>query len=120
MHLRCLAPANRRRLIMNPSDIPAPKSRSLPARRLALLAGVAGLGAAVLFTAPGFLPPGSLPGVALAQNLTEQARKLPQPIGFADIVEKVKPAVIWVRVRVENPRTSLNRENPFPQGSPMD
>jgi serine protease Do len=104
---------------MNPSDIPAYKSR-LSARRLVLLASVAGLGAAVLFTAPGFLPQGSLPGVAHAQNLTEQARKLPQPIGFADIVEKVKPAVISVRVRVETPRTSLNRENPFPQGSPMD
>src|SRR4051794_12461171 len=106
---------------MNPSDSPAPKSRLLPARRLAMLGGVAGLGAAVLFTAPGFVPQGSLPGAAYAQNLTEQARKLPQPIGFADIVEKVKPAVISVRVRVENnPRLSLNRDNPFPQGSPMD
>src|SRR3954452_8889921 len=106
---------------MNPSDIPAPKSRSLPARRLALLAGFAGLGATVLFTAPGFLPQGSLPGIAHAQNLTEQARKLPQPIGFADIVEKVKPAVISVRVRIENSRTSTtNSENPFPKGSPMD
>jgi len=106
---------------MNPSAPPAPKSRLLPARRLAMLGGVAGLGAAVLFTAPGLVPQGSLPGAAYAQNLTEQARKLPQPIGFADIVEKVKPAVISVRVRVENnPRLSLNRENPFPQGSPMD
>src|SRR4051795_5246456 len=116
MHLRCLAPANRRRLIMNPSDISAPKSRFLPARRLALLAGVAGLGATVLFTAPGFLPQSGLPGIAHAQNLTEQARKLPQPIGFADIVEKVKPAVISVRVRIENSRTSTtNSENPFPK-----
>jgi serine protease Do len=105
---------------MNPSDTPAHKSRLFPARRLALLASVAGLGAAVLFTGPGFLPQGSLPGIAHAQNLTEQARKLPQPVGFADIVEKVKPAVISVRVRVENPRLSLNRDNPFPQGSPMD
>ena len=105
---------------MNPSDTPAPKSRFLPGRRLALLAGVAGLGAAVLFTAPGFLPQASLPGIAHAQNLTEQARKLPQPVGFADIVEKVKPAVISVRVRIENARTTSNSENPFPQGSPMD
>jgi serine protease Do len=106
---------------MNPSDSPAPKSRLLPARRLAMLGGVAGLGAAVLFTAPGFIPQGSLPGAAYAQNLTEQAHKLPQPVGFADIVEKVKPAVISVRVRVENnPRLSLDRDNPFPQGSPMD
>src|SRR4051794_22751617 len=106
---------------MNPSDSPAPKSRLLPARRLAMLGGVAGLGAAVLFAAPGFNPQGSLPGAAYAQNLTEQARKLPQPIGFADIVEKVKPAVISVRVRIENSRTSTtNSENPFPKGSPMD
>src|SRR3954452_10779784 len=105
---------------MNPSDISAPKSRFLPGRRLALLAGVAGLGATVLFTAPGFLPEASLPGIAHAQNLTEQARKLPQPMGFADIVEKVKPAVISVRVRIENARTTSNSENPFPKGSPMD
>jgi serine protease Do len=38
---------------------------------------------------------------AIAQNLTEQARKMPAPVGFADIVEKVKPAVISVRVKVD-------------------
>ena len=44
-----------------------------------------------------------------------------RPVGFADIVEKVKPSVISVRVKVENPRTSLNTEDlPFPPGSPME
>ena len=38
---------------------------------------------------------------ALAQNLSEQAHKLQAPVGFADIVEKVKPAVISVRVKVD-------------------
>jgi serine protease Do len=38
---------------------------------------------------------------ALAQNLTEQAKKVAAPVGFADIVEKVKPAVISVRVKLD-------------------
>jgi serine protease Do len=86
------------------------------------MAGVAGLGAAVLFASPGFAPQVSFPTIAAAQNLTEQASKLPQPIGFADIVEKVKPAVISVRVRVDasNSRVGSRGAAPFPQGSPMD
>ena len=43
------------------------------------------------------------------------------PIGFADIVEKVKPAVISVRVKSEaTPQLSSDRELPFPKGSPME
>jgi serine protease Do len=38
---------------------------------------------------------------ALAQNLTEQAHKLNAPVGFADIVAKVKPAVMSVRVKMD-------------------
>jgi serine protease Do len=85
---------------MNPSVFPAPnppkKSRLLSARRLALLATtIAGLGVAALVIAPNFNLNG-YPG-ALAQNLTEQAHKMPAPVGFADIVAKVKPAVMSVR-----------------------
>ncbi len=74
---------------------PRPR-RVLAARRLVLLASVAGLGAAVLFTGPGTPPVGlpSFPAVAHAQNAQ-------RPVGFADIVEKVKPAVISVRVKVD-------------------
>ena len=43
-----------------------------------------------------------------------------RPVGFADIVEKVKPAVISVRVRVEGPQLSSSQSSPFPQGSQMD
>jgi serine protease Do len=86
---------------MNPSVIPAPKSRVLSARRVILLATtIASLGAAALVVAPGLNLQGGYPA-ALAQNLTEQAHKLQAPVGFADIVEKVKPAVISVRVKVD-------------------
>jgi serine protease Do len=78
------------------ASVPAPKSRILSARRLVLLAGVAGLGATVLLGGPGFLPQPtnpSLSAVAYAQGVQ-------RPMGFADIVDKVKPAVISVRVKV--------------------
>jgi serine protease Do len=90
---------------MKPSVIPAPgtltKSRVLSARRFVLLATtIASLGAAVLVVAPGLNLPAGYPA-AFAQNLSEQAHKLQAPVGFADIVEKVKPAVISVRVKVD-------------------
>src|SRR5664280_749153 len=98
---------------MNPSVIPAPKSRVLSARRVILLATtIASLGAAALVVAPGLNLTGGYPA-ALAQNLTEQAHKLQAPTGFADIVEKVKPAVISVRVKVDggSQTTGLSGEN---------
>jgi serine protease Do len=90
---------------MNPSVTPAPetpkKRRVLSARRVILLATtIAGLGAAAFVAAPDFNLSAHYPA-AIAQNLTEQARKMPAPVGFADIVEKVKPAVISVRVKVD-------------------
>ena len=100
-------------------DTPNANSRVLSVRRLALLATtIAGLGAGAYFVAPGvsFNPP-----MALAQNLSQQAKTLAQPVGFADIVEKVKPAVISVRVKSDaGPRLSSNSELPFPKGSPME
>ena len=90
---------------MNPSVSPAPDSAKKPrlrsARRIVLLStAVAGLGAAAFVAAPNLNLSASYP-TASAQNLTEQAHKLPAPIGFADIVAKVKPAVISVRVKIE-------------------
>jgi serine protease Do len=91
--------------MMNPSVIPAPHKpkdrRVLSARRVILLATtIASLGFGALVVAPGLNVPGGYPA-ALAQNLTEQAKRLPAPNGFADIVEKVKPAVISVRVKLD-------------------
>jgi serine protease Do len=103
-----------------------PSRRVLSVRRLGLLATtIAGLGAAAFFVAPNLTPEASfLAGPAHAQNLSQEAQKLPQrPIGFADIVAKVKPAVISVRVKIDRPAmsSSLNEDdNPFPPGSPME
>src|SRR5689334_13993914 len=73
----------------------------LRARRFVLLATtVAGLGAAAIVVTPELNLSASYPS-AVAQNLSEQAHKLQAPVGFADIVEKVKPAVISVRVKVD-------------------
>jgi serine protease Do len=83
--------------------------RILSARRFALLTtAIAGLGAAAFFVAPALSPQAAfLPSVAHAQNLSQEAQKLPQhPFGFADIVAKVKPAVISVRVKIDRPANS--------------
>ena len=44
------------------------------------------------------------------------------PVGFADIVEKVKPAVISVRAKMERPADAglSSDELPFPPGSPFE
>ncbi len=80
---------------------PTKKRRVLSARRAILLATtIVGFGAAALVIAPGLNLQSGYPS-ALAQNLTEQAHKVAAPTGFADIVEKVKPAVMSVRVKVD-------------------
>jgi serine protease Do len=99
-------------------SVNAPKPRFLPKRRLALLASAAGLGAALMFAGAGFVtkPNGSiLNTVAYAQNVQ-------RPMGFADIVEKVKPAVISVRVKVNSgpQMMGLEGDQPFPPGSQME
>ncbi|MGN6462862.1 MAG: Do family serine endopeptidase [Pseudolabrys sp.] len=83
---------------------PAPRSR-LSARRLVLLGTtILGLGAAAVVVQPALMPQGE---PALAQNLSAQAQKVQAPVGFADIVAKVKPAVMSVRVKVdEGPQSS--------------
>jgi len=99
--------------------------RILSAWRVALLTtAIAGIGAAALFAVP------NTSGIhfgaaAQAQNLSEKVQQLPQrPVGFADIVEKVKPAVISVRVKIERQADSSdnnnNDDNPFPPGSPFE
>jgi serine protease Do len=81
------------------------------------MASVAVLGAGVLFGNFELTPSaGSLfaPPYAHAQNAQ-------RPVGFADIVEKVKPAVISVKVKMNasGEAFSLNEENPF-RGTPFE
>jgi serine protease Do len=102
-----------------------PSRRVLSVRRLGLLATtIAGLGAAAFFVAPSLTPNTAFfAAPAHAQNLSQEAQKLAQhPVGFADIVAKVKPAVISVRVKIDRPASSSlsSDESPFPPGSPME
>jgi serine protease Do len=94
------------------ASVPAPKSRILSARRLVLLAGVAGLGATVLLGGPGFLPQPTNPGL----SAVAYAQGVQRPMGFADIVDKVKPAVISVRVKVAGGAKLMGfgGDSPFP------
>jgi serine protease Do len=105
-------------------------SRSRPtlyARRLTLLTTtIAGLAAMALFAVPDFAARGDWFGTAAqAQNLTDKVQQLGQrPVGFADIVEKVKPSVISVRVKVERHAdadgSGDDQDLPFPPGSPFE
>jgi serine protease Do len=47
---------------------------------------------------------------------------VPAPLGFADIVERVKPTVVGIRVKVENVTQSGEEQQKslFPSGSPFD
>src|SRR5262245_27486104 len=100
---------------MNSTE-PSAKRGLLAARRLTFLAGVAGLGAAVLIT-------GALPqGTVSALTAPAYAETMAHPAGFADLVEKVKPAVISVRVK-SGARTEMMNfggDEPMLRGSPFE
>src|SRR5262245_48360438 len=90
--------------------------RALSTRRLILLATVANLGiaSAVVGVSPQSLVP-AFPTAAAAESAQ-------RPVGFGDLVEKVKPAVISVRVKLDANTVSsrLEDNSPFQQNSPME
>jgi S1-C subfamily serine protease len=75
------------------------KSKRLTACRLTLLASVGALSAAMLLVGPGGQYSQTAIGVAPA-SAAESGMQ--HPVGFADIVAKVKPAVISVRVKLSS------------------
>jgi serine protease Do len=78
--------------------------RIVSARRLTLLGSVAVLGSALVLAGP--LGYGHFTESAIAAPVTVQGQQGPQ--GFADLVSKVKPAVIAVRVRLDDsPNVSM-------------
>src|SRR5579864_8375663 len=101
-----------------------PRRRILPARRLTLLGSVAVLGAALVIGGP--LGYSRLADQAFAATPAPVTSNAPGQTGFADLVAKVKPAVISVRVRVdqgdETNTPELNDENlpPFMEGTPFE
>src|SRR5262245_54200498 len=85
----------------NGPDFPKnPLNRPLfAARKLALMASVvAGLGIATYGLTPNFQA-GQLFSTPAQAQVNNAVRNVQQPIGFADIVERVKPSVISVRVK---------------------
>jgi serine protease Do len=79
-----------------------------------LLAAVAALGITGLVGGPGFLFKANVNSVAYAQ--TAQG-----PVGFADIVDRVKPAVISVRVKLDaSPRVMDESGSSSSQETPLD
>jgi serine protease Do len=96
-------------------------SRLLKPHRVALLASVAAVGVATL--TGGASLKGPRPITLMSSAIAgEQAA---QPAGFADLVARVKPAVISVRVRMNDAAqtSSLNQDDntwPFRQNFPLD
>jgi serine protease Do len=92
--------------------------RVLSARRLLLLATVAALGVAGATVGPNVLHQAGVPTYAAASAGEVTHR----PAGFADLVEKVKPAVISVRVKVKagSEMMSFDGDMPSPKNSPME
>ena len=102
----------------------APRRSLLSMRKFALMASVAaGLSAAAYGFGPSAGPVDIFSTSAHAQ-VNNEVRKVAQPIGFADIVERVKPSVISVKVNI-NEKVAKNDSSdedasPFQPGSPME
>jgi len=94
--------------------------KGLSARRLALLASAAGLGFAVVVAGPSSYRTLGLPSWTTSAHAADAEHA---PAGFADLVAKVKPAVISVRVKIEQTAntagmdpTEGNSTNQIPPG----
>src|SRR6195952_3176963 len=97
----------------------APRRSLFSVRKFALMASVvAGLGVAVYGFSPSSGPVDIFSSPAHAQ-VNNEVRKVAQPVGFADIVERVKPSVISVKVNINEKLASKddapnnNDDSPF-------
>jgi serine protease Do len=97
----------------------------LAARRLVLLASATGLAVALLAAGPGGYVPSNLPSGASAARAADTA--MAHPGSFADLVTRVKPAVVSVRVKIDEGAKQVsmdddghNEDIPFAPGSPME
>ena len=102
----------------------APRRSLFSARKFALMASiVAGLGVAVYGFSPSRGPVDMFSTPAQAQ-VNNEVRKVERPIGFADIVERVKPSVISVKINISEKLAkddgANNDDSPFQPGSPME
>jgi serine protease Do len=103
--------------------VQAPRRSLFSARKFALMASVvAGLGVAAYGFGPSHGPVDVFSSAAHAQ-VNNEVSKVEKPVGFADIVERVKPSVISVKVNINEKVAkddSGNDDSPFQPGSPME
>src|SRR6202046_4073435 len=87
----------------------APRRSLLSARRFALMASVvAGLGVAIYgFGSSG---PVDIFSTSAHAQVNNEVSKVAQPVGFADIVERVKPSVISGKANI-NEKVAKNDNN---------
>src|ERR1700723_1025677 len=103
----------------------APRRSLFSARKFALMASVvAGLGVAVYGFGPSHGPANIFSSPAHAQ-VNNEVSKVEKPVGFADIVERVKPSVISVKVNInekvaKEDGANKDDDSPFQPGSPME
>jgi serine protease Do len=103
----------------------APRRSLFSARKFALMASVvAGLGIAAYGFGPSLGPVDIFTSTAHAQ-VNNEVSKVQKPVGFADIVERVKPSVISVKVNINEKVATKddsgnNDDSPFQPGSPME
>jgi serine protease Do len=104
----------------------APRRSLFSARRFALMASVvAGFGIAAYGFGSSQGPVDIFTSTAHAQ-VNNDVSKVQKPVGFADIVERVKPSVISVKVNINEKVATKddsggnNDESPFQPGSPME
>jgi serine protease Do len=99
---------------------PAPQGRFSP-RRIALMGSVAAVAVAVLVGGPGGFRQIPFPTWSNSANAAETT--LQHPADFADLIAKVKPAVVSVRVKMEQSvqdSSSDESASPLQPGSPME
>jgi serine protease Do len=100
-------------------------SKHIP-RRIILLSSAAGLALALLIAGPGGYLPHTMPAWSFAAQAAD-AQSQPAA-GFADLVAKVKSAVISVRVKLDEPQSAVEDEQDqgdsgngnIEPGSPME
>jgi serine protease Do len=103
----------------------APRRSLFSARKFALMASVvAGLGVAGYGLSPA---PHDVFSSAAHAQVDKQVKQVAQPTSFADIVERVKPSVISVRVNIgekvakdDTANKNDDNDSPFQPGSPME
>ena len=100
----------------------APRRSLFSARKFALMASVvAGLGVAVYGFSPSPGPVDLFSSPAHAQ-VNNEVRKVERPVGFADIVERVKPSVISVKINIAektakgDDNANKDEDSPFQPG----